>query len=140
MAAWFDTLRQSLFNVLLTTFGSKTVEVLGWFMTGLLALGDSRDEFFVTLEDAVAHATEQKHPDGTPYTNDEMRAYVDAIMEVWLHDKGFAMSVKFAHQVIAMVTGNLSPLAQGAGNAVVQIADPEAGARVAGFIEKQGAK
>ena len=134
--SWFTKLREVIFSFLLSTFGGQIISFLGFFMTGLLGLGESRDEFFMTLSDAVVHANEQKYPDGTEYTNDDKRRYVDSVLEVWMKDHGYAMSMSFVHAAIAIACGNLSPLAQGAGNAVEQALGDEAGAAAAGFLEE----
>lgn len=132
-----DKLRDMLFSFLTSTFGERVVKFLGFFMTGFLGLADGRDEFFFTLDDAVSHAKEQRHLDDTPYTNDEMREYVDSIMEVWARNNGYRLTRAFIHQCIAVSVGNLAPVAMGAGAAVTKILGEEAGRAASAAIENK---
>jgi len=127
MGEFFEKIRNILFSFLSSTFGQRATRFLGFFMTGFLALGDSRDEFFTTLDDAVQRAGEQKFPGGTPYNNDDRRAYVRAIMEQWAKEHGYRLTREFIHQAIGVAAGNLGPVAAGAGLAVTQLLGEEAG-------------
>lgn len=124
---------------LVLSLGEDTAVFLTAFIVGFVKLrvekGGKGLVLLTLLPWWLKAADEQRHPDGSVYTNDEKHAYVRGVITSWA--SGLGLDIEHSFQDACIKIGLMARLA-GAGKEVVQVVSTAAGSAVSHALHDVG--